>query len=175
MDEALRVIVEMTESVGQGFRNDLEDLTPQEAAGRPLPQANSITSIVRHLAIEAEWHRASLDRGEPMPYEPTSNLQRTIELVPLDFERNLKAFEDAYSSFLARLRAMTLADLQQRTIAAYADWPSCPAYFLGFHQATHVSMHRGQIRTIRNLYRKSRGQAARFFPDNPTFPKAGTG
>jgi len=137
-----------------------------------MPQANSITLIVRHLAIEAEWHRTSLERGEPMPYETSADLERKIELVPLDFERNMKAFEDAYSSFLVTMRAMTLAGLQQRTTAVYAGWPSCPPYFLGFHQATHVSMHRGQIRTIRNLYQKSRGQAARFFPNNPTFPKA---
>ena len=31
-------------------------------------------------------------------------------------------------------------------------------------------MHWGQVRTLRNLYRKTRGEPARFFPDNPTFP-----
>jgi hypothetical protein len=31
-------------------------------------------------------------------------------------------------------------------------------------------MHWGQVRALRNLYRKSRGEPARFFPDNPTFP-----
>jgi uncharacterized protein DUF664 len=173
MDEALRVVIEMTERIGQGVRTDLEGVTPEEAAWRPLPQANSISLIVRHIAIEAEWHRASLERGEPMPHETTEDLQRKIDLVPLDFERNLKSFEEAYSGFLAALRKISLAGLQQRTEAAYQGRPSCPAHFLGFHQAMHVSMHRGQIRTIRNLYKKSRGEPARFFPDNPTFPKPG--
>lgn len=66
---------------------------------------------------------------------------------------------------------MTLDRLQQRTEAAYQGWPSRSPHFLGFHQAMHVSMHWGQIRTIRNLYLKTRGQPARYFPDNPTFPK----
>lgn len=175
MDDTLRVVIEMMESIGQGFRKDLEDVTPEETVWRPLPQANSIHLIVRHLSIEAEWHRASLEGGEPMPYETTGDLQRKIDLVPLDFERNLNAFEEAYSSFLAALRKMTLVDQQQRTEAAYQGWPSRSAHFLGFHQAMHVSMHWGQIRTIRNLYQKSRGQPARFFPDNPTFPKAEAG
>jgi len=175
MDDALRVVIEMMESIGHGFRKDLEDVTPEEAVWRPLPQANSISLIVRHLSIEAEWHRASLESGEPMPYGTTGDLQRRIDLVPVDLERNLKAFEAAYSSFVAALRKMTLSDLQQRTEAAYQGWPSRSAHFLGFHQARHVSMHWGQIRTIRNLYQKSRGQPARFFPDNPTFSKEEAG
>jgi uncharacterized protein DUF664 len=171
MDEALRVVIEMTERVGQGFRKDLEGITPDEAEWRPLPQANNITLIVRHLAIEAEWHRAGLERGEPMPYEMTGELQRKIDAVPFDLERNLAAFEEAYSGFLATLRGMTLADLRERIEAAYRGWPPVSDHFLGFHQTTHVSTHRGQIRTIRNLYQKSLGQPARFVPENPTFPK----
>ena len=68
MDSALQVIVEMTESTWQRFRKDLEDITGEEAQWRPLPEANSIALIVRHLAIEARWHRASLERGDPMPH-----------------------------------------------------------------------------------------------------------
>lgn len=168
MHEPLQVVIKMTESIGQGIRKDLEGVTAEEALWRPLPQANSINLIVRHLCIEAQWHRDSLERGEPMPYETTQTLQAAIDSVPLDFERNLKAFEEAYSRFLAALR--TLVDLRQRTEAAYQGWPSCSAHFLGFHQAMHVCMHWGQIRTIRNLYQKSRGQPARFLRDNPTFP-----
>jgi hypothetical protein len=32
----------------------------------------------------------------------------------------------------------------------------------------------GQIRSLRNLYRTSRGEQVLFFPDNPTFPAQGT-
>lgn len=67
MHEPLQVVIEMTESIGQRFWKDLEGVTAEEALWRPLPQANSITLIVRHLCIEAQWHRDSLERGEPMP------------------------------------------------------------------------------------------------------------
>ena len=171
MDENLQVVIEMAERIGLGFRKDLEDVTSEEVDWRPLPQANSINLIVRHLCIEAQWHQASLERGEPMPRETTDDLQRQIDSVPLDFERNLKTFEDAYSSFLAALRKMTLVGLEQRSRAAYQGGHAPSAHFLGFHQAMHVSMHWGQIRTIRNLYRTTRGEPARFFPDNFAFPK----
>ena len=71
--------------------------------------------------------------------------------------------------FLDVLRTATLPGLQQRTTAAYgaAVGTSGKAHFLGYHQAIHVAMHCGQIRTIRNLYRKTRGQPARFFPRTP--------
>ena len=42
------------------------------------------------------------------------------------------------------------------------DWSDVPE---------HLAMHCGQIRSIRNLYRKTRGEPLRFFPDNPTFPR----
>jgi hypothetical protein len=170
LDKALQVIVEMTERIGEGFKKDLEDATSEEVNWRPLPEANNITVILRHLGIEAQWHQASLEHGAPMPSEMTEGLQQEIDSVPLDFDRNLQLFDHAYSSFLATLRTLTLVDLEQRSGAAYQAWSSCSAHFLGFHQAMHVAMHWGQIRTLRNLYRKTRGEPARFFPENPTFP-----
>jgi hypothetical protein len=170
MDNALQVVVEMTESTWQRFRTDLEDVTAEEAQWRPLQEANSIALIVRHLAIEAQWHRASLERGEPMPHDTTEDLRRAIDAVPLDFERNMQSLAQDLAAFLSALRTTTLAVLEQRTKEAYRHWPSRPTHFLGFHQAMHVAMHLGQIRTIRNLYRKTRGEPARFVPDNPTYP-----
>ncbi len=35
----------------------------------------------------------------------------------------------------------------------------------------HLAMHRGQIRTLRNLYRKTSGKPGLFFPHNLTFPE----
>jgi hypothetical protein len=173
MDDALRVLVEMTESIWQGFRRDLQDVTPAEVVWRPLPQANSISLIIRHLAIEAEWHRASIERGEPMPHETTEELQREIDLVPLEFDANLRALDHAFTAFLTALRAIALVDLESRTKAAYRT-PRSP-HFLGYHQVMHLAMHWGQINTIRNLYRRARGERARLFPDNPTFPRGEAG
>jgi hypothetical protein len=173
MDEGIRVLVELTESIWQGFRRDLQDVAPEESTWRPLPEANNINLIVRHLAIEGEWHRASIERGEPMPHEPTEHLQRQIDRVPLDFDTNLRALDEAFTGFMAALRAVTLPGLEARTTAAYRA-PRSP-HFLGYHQVLHLAMHWGQINTIRNLYRKTRGQPARRFPDNPTFPRRAGG
>ena len=87
-----------------------------------------------------------------MPLEATEDLQQQIDRVPLDFDRNIDALDKAFTAFLTALRGTTLTGLQQRTEA-------------------HLSRHWGQICTIRNLYRKTRGEPARFFPENPTFPR----
>lgn len=173
MDEAVQLVIEMNECTWNGFKENLKDVTPEEVNWRPLPQANTINAIVRHLRIEAQWHLASLEHGERMPSQVTPSLQQRIDSVPLNFEQNLKELEELYARFVAALRRMTLAALQQQTALAYQDSPraaSLPAHMLSFHQALHLAMHWGQIRSIRNLYRKTRGEPARFFPDNFAFP-----
>jgi DinB family protein len=175
MEDALPPLIEMTEWLWKRFKSALGDVTAEEADWRPLPQANSISLIVRHLRIESQWHLSSLEDGAPMPSEATPNLQQEIDSVPLDFERNLKELDETYTRFIERLRAMTLGDLRQQTARAYqaatGEGTRAPAHFLGYHQTMHLAMHLGQITSIRNLYRKTRGEPARFFPDNPTFPK----
>lgn len=173
MDEALQLVIEMNERTWHGFQDDLKDVTPEEINWRPLPQANTINLILRHLRIEAQLELASLEHGEQMPSQVTPSVQQQIDSAPLDFERNLTELEELYTRFIAALRRTTLAALQQQTVLAYQVFPggaSCPPHSLGFHQGMHLAMHWGQIRTIRNLYRKTRGEPARFFPDNPTFP-----
>ncbi len=171
MDPAIEVVVEMTESIWQGFLGDLEGVTPDEVSWRPVPRANSLGLIVRHLCVEAEFHRACFERGDPIPYDTSDALQRQIDLVPLDFHANLGALRAAFAGFLTALRRMTVVDLQERTKTAYQTWPSCSAHFLGFHQAMHVAMHWGQLRSLRNLYRTTRGEPARFIPENRGFPR----
>ena len=173
VDDALRVVDEMHQRAWSLLKGALGDVNDEEIDWRPLPQANSINVIVRHLRIEAEWHLASLARGDPMPSDVTPSLQEEIDAVPLDFRRNLDALEQLYIAFLDALRSTTLNRLQQRTAAAYGDaaQASGSAYLLGYHQAMHLTMHCGQIRTIRNLYRTTRGEPAKFFPDNPTYPR----
>ena len=169
MDDALRVVVEMHESLWGRLKHALKDLSAEEMHWRPLPQANSISVIVRHLRIEAQWHLDSLERGEPMPTIAVAAPQAAIDAVPADFEANVTRLEELYSRFVERLRTATLEVLQQRTAAAYGGSRRL-TYPLAYHQAIHLAMHCGQIRTIRNLYCKTRGEPARCFPENPTYP-----
>ena len=167
MEDALQLVVEMNQCIWDGFRGDLKDVTPEEADWRPLPQANSINLILRHLRIEATSHLANLQHGAP-------SLQQPAEAIPLDFERNVKELEELFIGFIGALRRTTLAEIRRQTAVAYqnspADRGAPPPHFLAFHQALHLAMHWGQIRTLRNLYRKTRGEPARFFPVNPNFP-----
>jgi hypothetical protein len=169
MDDALRVVVEMHEHLWGGLKHALTDLTEEEMHWRPLPHANTINVIIRYLRIEVQWHLDSLERGAPMPTIAVAAPQEAIDAVPADFEANVARLEELYTRFVELLRTATLETLQQRTAAAYGDaWRR--TYSLGYHQANHLAMHCGQIRTIRNLYCKTRGEPARFLPENPTYP-----
>jgi DinB superfamily len=172
MDEALQLVIEMNEWAWKRFKDDLNDVTPEEIDWRPSPLANTINAILKHLRVEAEWYVVSLEHGEQSPYQDTASVQRLTESIPLDFEQNLQRLEELYTQFIAALRATTLAALRQQIVLAqvFPGGAPHPAHLLTFRQAVHLSMHWGQIRTIRNLYRKAQGEPARFFPDNPTFP-----
>jgi hypothetical protein len=78
--------------------------------------------------------------------------------------------DELYTRFVKILRTATLVTLQRRTASAYGEAMGLP-YLLSYHKATHLAMHCGQIHTIRNLYRKTRGEPARFFSENPTYQK----
>jgi DinB superfamily len=171
MDEALQLMIEMNEKIWKRFKDDLADVTLEEVNWRPLPQANTINAILKHLRIEAQWYVARLEHGAQSPYQDTASVQQLTDAVPLDFERNLQELEEFYSQFIEALRRTTLAALKEQIVLAqvFPGGASHPAHLLSFRQAVHLAMHWGQIRTIRNLYRKTRGEPGPFFPDNPTF------
>jgi hypothetical protein len=172
VDEALRVVIEMNDCVWQRFKKDLEDVTSEEAAWRPVPEANSINLILRHARIDALWHVASIERSDQASLHDAAVVQQPSESIPLDFSQNLEALDESHARFMASLGTLTLPGLRQRTRLAYEASPGGPPseHFLGFHFALHLAAHDGQVRTLRNLYRRTRGEPARFFPDNPTFP-----
>ena len=171
MDDALAVVVEMSESMWTQLRNALQDMTDDEIHWRPLSQANSINVIVRHLRIEAEWHLNSLQRGEPMPTIAAPVDQTAIDAVTFDFHDNLRVLEELYMRFVDVLKQISIGTLRERSASAYGrSIDDTRSSMLAYHQATHLAVHTGQIRATRNLYRKTRGEPARFFPQNPTFP-----
>lgn len=173
MNDALRVLLDVNQRAWSFLKDALADLDDAESDWRPHPLGNSINIIVRHLRIEAQWHLDSLLRGDAMPSSVTPALQQAIDAVALDVRQNIEKLEELYLKFLDVLRTTSLPDLEQRTAAAYGSAAGTirSVHFLGYHQALHLTMHCGQIRTIRNLYRKSRGEPARFFPENPTYPQ----
>src|SRR5262245_44252836 len=173
MNDGLRIVAEMHQTLWDQFRGSFDDLTEDELHWRVLPQANSIHMIVRHLRIESEWHLRSLQSGEPLPTIAAPVSQEALDAVSYDFAENLNTLHRHYTAFCDTLRAQSLGALKERSAAAYREAATDKglAYVLAYHQATHLADHTGQIRSIRNLYRKARGESVRFFPDNPTFPR----
>ena len=172
MDESIRIIHELNVDAWRRLSESLENVSVEEGDWRPVPEANSISVIVRHLRIEAAWHVDSLRDGSPMPTIAVPVDERAIDVIPFDLEANARALADHQTRYLELLRAATLATLIERTRKAYGDFPlsedqSC---FIAYHNAVHLNLHCGQIRMLRNLFRKTRGQQALFVPDNPTYP-----
>jgi hypothetical protein len=59
--------------------------------------------------------------------------------------------------------------LQRQTCATPFAHGSQPWNAVLFSEISHLTWHRGQIRMIRNLYRTTRGEQARFAPHHATF------
>jgi len=173
MDDGLRIVTEMHQTLLHQFRGSFDDLTEDELHWRVLPQANSINVIVRHLRIESEWHLRSIQSGEPMPTIAAPVSRQAIDAVPFDFAENLNTLQRLYTAFCDILRTQSLGTLKEKCAAAYGEAATVKGltYVLAYHQAMHLAYHTGQIRSIRNLYRKARGEPVRFFPDNPTLPR----
>ena len=173
MNEGLEIVAEMHQTLWDQFRGSFDDLTEEEIHWRVLPQANSINVIVRHLRIESEWHLRSIQSGAPMPTIAALVSQEAIDAVPFDFAENLNTLQRLYTAFCGTLGTQSLGALKDKSAAAYGEGVTRKglAYVLAYQQATHLAYHTGQIRSIRNLYRKTRGEPARFFPDNPTYPR----
>jgi hypothetical protein len=81
----------------------------------------------------------------------------------------MQQLDEFHHRFIAALRATTLAELTRKTfLTPFAQGPQ-PAHTLLLGEISHLATHRRQIRTIRNLYRKARGEQGLFLPQNPTF------
>jgi hypothetical protein len=172
MDACMRFAVEMNEEALRRLEETLAGLDEREAEWRPLPESNNIALIVRHLSIEAQWHLDSLERGAPMVFRLSPELQREVDAVPMDFAANLADLTRRLRRFLELLRGIAADQLQTRSLSAYGEGAGTRPHFLGYHQATHLFGHLGQMSMIRNLYQKTSGRPPRFFPKNPTYPRS---
>ena len=169
MDEAIRLAIEMSEANWTSFKNDLKNLTPDEINWRPLPQGNNVNVIMKHLRVVEELMLSRLEQGEQSPYGDAAGVQKLTDAVPLNFDQNMKELEEFHTRFITALQGTTLAELKRKSfLTPFAQGPR-PANTLLLAEISHLATHRGQIRTLRNLYRKAHGEPALFLPQNPTF------
>ena len=169
-DAAIAIIVEMNQRAWSTLTYSLDGVTDEESRWQMHPAANTIEAIVRLLRIESEWHLISLLRGDVMPFGTSPDLQRQIDAVSLDFSANRDALVQSGTAFVNELQTMMPSALRERTAQAYDGKTERTPHLIAYHQAMHLMTHCGQIRTIRNLYSKNRGERPRFFPENPTYP-----
>ena len=169
MDEAIRLAIEMSEANWTSFKNDLKNLTPDEINWRPLPQGNNVNVLMKHLRVVEELMLSRLEQGEQSPYGDAAGVQKLTDAVPLNFDQNMKELEEFHTRFITALQGTTLAELKRKSfLTPFAQGPR-PANTLLLAEISHLATHRGQIRTLRNLYRKAHGEPALFLPQNPTF------
>jgi uncharacterized damage-inducible protein DinB len=167
MDEAIQLAVEMSEANWNNFKNDVKGLTADEINWRPLPQGNNINVLVKHLRVVEELFLSRLEQGERNPYTDGPSVQKLTDSIPQDFDRNMQELEEFHNRFLAAVRSTTLAELRRKTfLTPFAQGPQ-PTNTLLLAEISHLATHRGQLRSIRNLYRRSRGEPGLFFPQNP--------
>jgi uncharacterized damage-inducible protein DinB len=116
-----------------------------------------------------ELFLSRLEQGERSPYKDAASVQKFTDSIPHDFGQNMKELEDLHQRFIEALRSTTLPELKRKTfLTPFAQGPQ-PAHTLLLAEMSHLATHRGQIRTLRNLYRKARGEQGLFLPQNPTF------
>jgi uncharacterized damage-inducible protein DinB len=167
MDDAIQLAIEMSEANWNNFKSDVRGLTAEEINWRPLLQGNSISVLLKHLRVVEELFVSRLEQGEQSPYTDGPRIQKLTDSIPQHLDQNLQELERFHQRFIAALRATTLAELKRKTfLTPFAQGPQ-PAHTLLLAEISHLATHRGQIRSIRNLYRRSRGEPGLFFPQNP--------
>jgi Protein of unknown function (DUF664) len=169
MDDAIQLAIDMSDTTWKAFKAELQDLTPDEIHWRPLPQANNIAVLIHHLRVVEERLLAQLEQGEQSPYTDAPRVQHLTGAVPRHYAHNLREFEALHARFLNDLQHTTLAELKRQTFVTPFAQGSRPWNAVLFSEVGHLTLHRGQIRTLRNLYRTTRGEPALFAPQNATF------
>jgi uncharacterized damage-inducible protein DinB len=169
MDDAIQLAIDMSDTTWKAFTAEFKDLTPDEIHWRPLPQANNIAGLIHHLRVVEELFLAPLEQGEQSPYTDAPSVQQLTGSVPRNDEQNLREFEALHERFLTCLKHTPLADVKRQTFVTPFAQGSRPWNAVLFSEIGHLTLHRGQIRTLRNLYRTTRGEQALFAPQNATF------
>src|SRR5690348_16193236 len=121
MNDCLRIVTEMHQTLWDQFGDSFDDLTEEEIHWRCLPQAYSINVIVRHLRIESEWHLRSIQSGEPMPTIAAPVSREAIDAVPFDFAVNLNTLQRLYTEFCDILGMQSLGTLKEKNATAYGE------------------------------------------------------
>lgn len=146
MDPKIALLLEMERCVWSHIWQNLTGLTEEEYRWRPLPQANDINWILRHLA-GYERYCGNIVRGvdvgrEHWPDAPFPQIKRDLEALAAEYQRAIAPlrWDDLIHQVpYGRGRPRRLNDL------------------LSYHPL-HTSGHRFQIRYIRGTHARLTGR-----------------
>lgn len=171
MDQVIEFAVELMERNWNDLKNALQDMTDNELDWRPVPESNNIKSIVRHLRIVEQLYLSLVEDGDQTPWKNEDYVQQLTDSIPYDFQQNMKPLEDFHNRFVSLLKESTLAELKGQIFVESARSRPQAKDSLILREIRHIATHGGQIRTLRNLYRRMKGEKGLFMPDNRTFPE----
>jgi uncharacterized damage-inducible protein DinB len=169
MDQVIEFAVGLMERNWNDLKRALQDMADDELDWRPVPESNTIRSIVRHLRTVEQLYLSLLEEGDETPWNDAEYVRQLTDSITDDFQHNMKELEEFHTRFVSLLKQSTLAELQAQTFVE-APFPRLQSKdSLIFRDIRHIITHTGQMRTLRNLYRRTKGEKGLFFPENPTF------
>ncbi len=146
---------------GDAVRVLLSDITPAQAAARPIKGAHSIWELVLHITA---WANIARERLSMRPQLPPTDAQDWPGVAT-------HADEKSWSAAIARLMssheilATTVAKLDDRVLDATLPAPQCTVLQMLDGVVEHGAYHGGQIALIKRAL-ADRTRAARA-PSNP--------
>ena len=169
MDQVIAFAVELMERNWRDFKNALKDVPDEELDWRPVPESNNIRAIVRHLRTVGQLYLSLLEDGDQTPWKDEAYVQNLTDSITSDFQDNMQACEDFHNRFVSLIHRSTVAGLKAQTFVESASSRPQSKDSLLHREIRHLVTHTGQIRALRNLYRRTKGEQGLFFPDNRTF------
>ncbi|MBI3329279.1 MAG: DinB family protein [Nitrospinae bacterium] len=169
MEEVIEFAVGLMERNWSDIKNALKDVTDDELDWRPVPESNNIKSIVRHLRTVGQLYLSLLEDGDQTPWRDEEYVQKLTDSIAYDFQDNMKALEEFHNRFVSLMNRGTVASLKAQTFVESSSSRPQSKDSLLHREIRHLVTHTGQIRTLRNLYRRTKGEKGLFFPDNRTF------
>jgi uncharacterized damage-inducible protein DinB len=169
MDQAIEFAVGFMERNWNDLKTALKDMTDDALDWRPVPESNTIRSIVRHLRTVEQLYLSLLEEGDQTPWNDADYVRKLTDAITSDFQQNMKELEEFHHRFVSLIKKSTLAELTAQTfVEAPSPRPQSKDSLIS-RDLRHLITHTGQIRTLRNLYRRTKGEKGLFRPDNVMF------
>jgi uncharacterized damage-inducible protein DinB len=155
MSESLRIADQLKRSMrgvawhGPSVLEILEDVTPEEALRRPVPQAHSIAELVLHITAWIQEVTRALDSRVA---RLTTEQDWPAVPQPFDWPSTLERLREASKHLGDRVKSVRDADLDTMVGGHDQDYPT---YALLHGVVQHNIYHAGQLSLLKKALRGS--------------------